>query len=69
MYEADDVLRDVAVGRREVPPILRDDAFDRPCLSKLLDLRAAHSRIAEAARAVPERELHHPIGIRRRERD
>ena len=50
----DDIFGDVAVGRREVPAVLADDALDRPCLSQLIELRAAHARIAEAAGLVPE---------------
>ena len=43
-------------------PSSADDALDRPCLSKLIHLRAGHAWIPEAAGVVPERELHHPIG-------
>ena len=58
----DDVFRDIAVGGREVPAVLADDAFDRARLPQLIELRAAHPRIPEAAGRVPERELHHPLG-------
>ena len=58
----DDVLGDIAVGGRQVPAILCDDALDRPCLSKLLDLGAAEPWIPESAGVVPERQLHHAIG-------
>ena len=43
MYDGDDVLGDVAVGGREVPAVLGDDALDGAGLTQLLELGAAHA--------------------------
>ena len=61
------IFGDIAIGRREVPPILRDDALDSAGLSKLFDLRATHARPAEASGWVHERDLHDPLGAHVRE--
>ena len=50
------IFGDIAIGRREIPPILRDDALDSPGLAKLLDLRATHARPAEASGRIHERD-------------
>ena len=64
----DDVLGDIAVGRRQVPAVFGHDALDRSRLSQLIQLRAAQARVAEAAGAVLQGELHHPIGADVRKR-
>ena len=56
------IFGNIAIGRREVPPILCDNAFDSPGLSKLLDLGATHACPAEASGGIHERDLHDPLG-------
>jgi len=58
----DDILGDVAVSGGQVPAVFSDDALDCPCLSKLLQLSAAHARIPEPAGIIPEGQLHHAVG-------
>ena len=63
MYGGDDVFRNVAVGGGEVPAVLGDDALEGARLPQLLELGAAQARAPHPARLVPERELHHPLGV------
>ena len=62
------VFGNVPIGRREVPPVFGNDAFDGARLSELLDLRAAHPGTAQPPRGVPERDLRDPFGTDIRER-
>ena len=58
----DDILGDIAVRGREVPPVFRHDALDGSGLTHLLDLSAAHPCPPEASGGVHEGDLHDAIG-------
>jgi hypothetical protein len=64
---SDHVLGNVAVRGREVPSIFGNYALDRPRLAQLLHLRPVDPRVSKSSCAVPEGELHHPVGAGVRE--
>jgi hypothetical protein len=64
----DNVLRNIAIGRRQVPAVFANHAFDRSRLAQSFELRRARAGIADASSGVDERDLHHPLGPDVRER-